>query len=146
MTTAARSIRQLSFLGLLAVMSLSGCVGAPSDAQSLNDGKPLVQRSDSGLLSATVTLEAASLTRGQNSFLVELEPAVDAGADAPVLTSAVATMPAHGHSVTATSVVADGPAYRVDDLDLFMSGLWQVDLVVAVGARSDHVEFSLDVP
>jgi len=139
--TAARCV-----LGLLALISLSGCVSAPSDAKSLNGGDQLVQSSDSGLVDATVTLEAATLERGQNSFLVRLAPADDAAADAPVLTSAVATMPAHGHSVSATSIAPEGEAYRIDDLDLFMSGLWQIDLTISVGAQSDHVEFSLDVP
>jgi hypothetical protein len=144
--TSARSIRKATLLGLLACASLCGCVGAPSDAQSLNGGNQVVQSSESGLVNATVTLEAAALERGQNSFLVVLQPVDDAGEDVPVLTSAVATMPAHGHSVTATTIAPDGSAYRVGDLDLFMSGLWQVDLTVTVGARSDHVEFSLDVP
>jgi hypothetical protein len=139
--TAARCV-----LGLLALISLSGCVSAPSDAKSLNGGNPLIQSSDSGLVDATVTLQAATLERGQNSFLVQLQPADDAAADAPVLTSAVATMPAHGHSVSATSIAPEGEAYRIDDLDLFMSGLWQIDLTISVGAQSDHVEFSLDVP
>jgi len=139
-----------TLLGLLACASLCGCVGAPSDAQSLNGGNQVVQSSESGLVNATVTLEAAALERGQNSFLVVLQPVADAGDDAgaevPALTNAVATMPAHGHSVTASTIALDGSAYRVGDLDLFMSGLWQVDLTVTVGARSDHVEFSLDVP
>jgi hypothetical protein len=144
--TLARSIRKASFLGVLAFTTLSGCVGAPSDAKSLNGGKPLVQSSEGGLVQATVTLDAASLERGPNSFLVELQPTDDGGAEPLVLANAVATMPAHGHSVTATGIVPDGSAYRIDDLDLFMSGLWQVDLTVTVGSRSDNVEFSLDVP
>jgi hypothetical protein len=139
--TAARCV-----LGLLALVALSGCVSAPSDAQSLNGGNELIQSSESGLVKATVTLEAAMLERGQNSFLVQLSPAADAAADAPMLTGVVATMPAHGHSVSATSIAPEGAAYRIGDLNLFMSGLWQVDLTVSVGAQSDHVEFSLDVP
>ena len=139
--TAARCV-----LGFLALVALSGCVSAPSDAKSLNGGNQLIQSSDSGLVDATVTLEAATLERGQNSFLVQLAPAANAAPDAPVLTGAVATMPAHGHSVSATSIAPQGDAFRIDDLDLFMSGLWQIDLTISVGAQSDHVEFSLDVP
>jgi hypothetical protein len=142
----ALGLRRAVLLGVT-LLSFGGCVGAPSDTKSLNGGTHLVQESDSGLVSATVTLdEPSTLTRGQNSFLVQLDPADDGGADAPVLSAASATMPAHGHSVTATNIVAVGTAYRIADLDLFMSGVWQVDLTVTLGTRMDHVEFSLDVP
>jgi hypothetical protein len=147
----ARSVRSAVFLGLLALAALPACVSAPSDASSLDDGQKLVQRSDADLVNATVSLTATTLERGQNSFLIELQPTqdgggADGGSAAPLLTSATATMPAHGHSVTASSIEQDGAAYRVEGLDLFMSGLWQVDLAVELGASSDHVEFSLDVP
>jgi hypothetical protein len=157
----ARSLRRAASLGLLALVALPACVSAPSDASSLNGGRQLVQRSDADLVSATVSLAATTLERGQNDFLIELQPTQDSGSvdsgsvdggsvhggsDVPVLTSATATMPAHGHSVTATSITQDGTVYRVNGLDLFMSGLWQVDLAVELGASSDHVEFSLDVP
>jgi hypothetical protein len=156
----ARSLCRAAFLSLLALVALPACVSAPSDTSSLNGGRQLVQRSDADLVSATVSLAATTLQRGQNDFLIELQPtqdagsvdagsvdaSSDAGSDAPVLTSATATMPAHGHSVTASSIVQDGTAYRVNGLDLFMSGLWQVDLAVELGTSSDHIEFSLDVP
>ena len=163
MPTTARSIRKRAFLAPLALLALSaasGCVGAPTDTQALNGGNRVVQSSTSGLVQATVSLSAAILQRGQNDFLIELRSSDSADADAepepesdagsavgtPALVSAVATMPAHGHSVMATSIASEGSAYRVHGLDLFMSGLWQVDLGVVLGARSDHVEFTLDVP
>lgn len=142
----ALGLRRAALLSV-ALLSFAGCVGAPSDTKSLNGGTHLVQASETGLVSATVTLDGPStLTRGPNSFLVQLEPADDGGADTPVLSAASATMPAHGHSVTAPEIAAVGTAYRIADLDLFMSGVWQVDLTVALGTRTDHVEFSLDVP
>jgi len=142
----ALGLRRTALLSVT-LLSLAGCVGAPSDTKSLNGGTQLVQASDSGLVSATVSLDGPStLTRGPNSFLIELDPTDDGGADVPVLSAASATMPAHGHSVTATEIDAVGTAYRIANLDLFMSGVWQVDLTVALGARMDHVEFSLDVP
>lgn len=141
----ALGLRRAALLSV--ALSFAGCVGAPSDTKSLNGGAQLVQASDGRLVSATVTLDGPStLTRGPNSFLVRLDPAGDGGADTPVLSAASATMPAHGHSVTATEIVAVGTAYRIADLDLFMSGVWQVDLTVALGTRTDDVEFSLDVP
>ena len=136
----------LALCALFALGALTGCVGAPEGAESLNGGASVVQSSNDGLVDATVTLGAASLARGSNSFLVALEPAADASADTPILTDAIATMPAHGHSVTATGIAPDGASYRIGDLDFFMSGLWQVDLGVALGARTDHVVFDLDVP
>ena len=37
-------------------------------------------------------------------------------------------------------------AFHVEHLDLFMSGRWQVTLGVELEARSDTIDFALDVP
>ena len=110
---------------------------------ALNGGKPLVQRSERGLVDATVTLEEASLNRGKHNFQVALTPSE--GDALPALVSAEATMPAHGHRVSA-EVAAAGSDFVIEDMNLFMSGRWQVTLGVELDTRSDSVEFALDVP
>lgn len=128
----------------LLLLLATGCVSAPDDAASLNAGAPLVQRSEAGLVEATVTLGEPELDRGLHTFLVDLSAL--AGTAPPELVSFQAAMPGHGHRVSAGAIDADGDAYHVQDLDLFMSGRWQVTLGVALDDRSDSVEFALDVP
>ncbi len=123
---------------------LSACVAAPDDTAQLSAEKPLDQRSEQGFVDATVALDEAALARGPNDFLVTLHAA--AGAASPVLTSVEATMAAHGHHASTSDIESDGSAFRVQDLDLFMSGRWQVVLGVELDAHSDVVEFALDIP
>jgi hypothetical protein len=129
---------------------LPACVAAPDDAAHFSREHPLSQRSEQGLIDATVALETAELTRGRNDLRVTLratEGAASASADAPRLTGVEAVMAAHGHRAAQPSIVSDTDgAFRVEQLDLFMSGRWQVTLVVELDARSDSVDFALDVP
>ena len=129
---------------------LSACVAAPDDAAHLSRENPLDQRSEQGLVEATVALTTAQLTRGPNDFLITLRRAASdtsPGEGAPRLTSVEAVMAAHGHHAGAPSIVPDADgAFRVERLDLFMSGRWQVTLGVELEARSDSVDFALDVP
>jgi hypothetical protein len=134
-------------LGLL--LCVSGCVAAPDDAAHLSLENPLSQQSEQGLVEATVALETADLTRGPNDFLITLRPTVDGSADegAARLTSVEAVMAAHGHHADAPSIVPETAGrFRVAQLDLFMSGRWQVRLGVELEARADTVDFALDVP
>ncbi len=129
---------------LLSAALLAACVSTPDDAARLSGGQPLEQRSEHGLVEATVSLESAELVRGANDFSITLR-AVE-GSAVPVLSHVDAVMAAHGHSVSAASIVTDGDTSRVRDLDLFMSGRWQVTLGVELETSSDVVEFALDVP
>jgi hypothetical protein len=139
-----RSVGAL-FSVLASFTLLSACVGAPDDTAHLGAGNQLDQRSEQGLVDATVQLEAADLARGPNDFLITLRPAN--GDAAPVLTSVEAVMAAHGHHAGAPSILPDtSGAFRVEHLDLFMSGRWQVTLGVELDTRSDSVDFALDVP
>lgn len=128
---------------------LSACVSAPDDTVRLSRDNPLDQRSEQGLVEATVALETAELTRGPNDFLITLQAVGDGSASGgvPRLIGVEAVMAAHGHHAGAPSIVpeTDG-TFRVEHLDLFMSGRWQVTLGVELEARSDSVDFALDVP
>jgi hypothetical protein len=128
----------------LASCALSACVGAPDGSPDPSAEKPLVQRSDQGLVDATLTLQGGALDRGPHDFLVGLR--ATRGDSAAVLMSATASMPAHGHQVGAQGIVRDGDGFRIEQLDLFMSGRWDVALGVEVDATSDVIELALDVP
>jgi len=127
-------------------LALSACVAAPDDTAQLSLEKPLAQRSERGLVEASVALDTAELSRGRNDFLITLR-AASASDDAPLLTSVEAVMAAHGHHAGAPGIVPDADGrFRVEGLDLFMSGRWQVTLGVELAADSDTVDFALDVP
>ena len=129
---------------LVAALSLTACVGAPDDVAQLNAGSQLERASDHGLVDANVALAGAALVRGPNDFEITLRAV---GSDvAPVLTAVDASMAAHGHRASAAGIARDGAAFRIEALDLFMSGRWQIALGVEVDGRSDLVEFALDVP
>lgn len=154
MSRTAHTLRRswVRFTRVVASLSLllAACVAAPDDAAHLTRENPLDQRSEQGLVEATVALETGEVTRGPNDFLITLRAAAaDASTDAsaPLLTSVEAVMAAHGHHAGAPSIAteADG-TFRVEHLDLFMSGRWQVRLGIEVEARSDTVDFALDVP
>lgn len=128
---------------ILASTLLAACVSAPDDVAQLSRDRALIQRSEHGLVEATVALDGGDVTRGVNDFRITLRAAE--GSAPPTLRSVDATMAVHGHRADATSIVDDGAAFHTD-LDLFMSGRWQIALGVELDASSDVVEFAIDVP
>ena len=123
---------------------LAACVASPDDAAPLTADHELVQRSQHGLVEATVALEGSTIVRGTNDLSITLR--ADQGSAAPELLSVDAAMAAHGHRTSAARIVGQGGSFRAVDLDLFMSGRWQITLGVELDASSDVVEFALDVP
>lgn len=130
-------------LAVLGSALLAACVGAPEGVAQLSGDHALVQRSQQGSVEATVKLDKAHVTRGVNDFSITLRAAE--GSREPVLKSVDAVMAVHGHSTSAPNIVSDGELFHAD-LDLFMSGRWQIELGVELDASSDRVEFALDVP
>ena len=139
------SARRLFTSALLAWLVCSACVGTPDDTATLSAETPLIQASERGSVEATIRLTDGRLDAGPHDLSVELKALTDSGDAGPVLVSASASMPAHGHQVSA-AVSKSSSGYRVEELDLFMSGRWQVVLGVELDARSDSVDFALDVP
>jgi hypothetical protein len=123
---------------------LGACVAAPDDVARLSAESPLDRDSSHGLVEARVSLDGPELTRGPNDFSITLRAAQSAAL--PVLKSVEASMAAHGHRASAARIIADGETFRAVDLDLFMSGRWQIALGVELEDSSDLVEFALDVP
>jgi len=138
------TLRGFSSLTILSFTLLAGCVAAPDDVAMLDGAHTLSRDSQHGLVEASVSLEGAKISRGPNDFSITLRALTDASA--PTLLSVDASMAAHGHRASAANIVSDGPTFRALDLDLFMSGRWQVVLGVELEASSDLVEFALDVP
>lgn len=57
-------------------------------------------------------------------------------------------MPVHGHSSTTEPVItpADAPGeYRVDDMNFFMPGLWEITFDLTCGAVTDQVQFAFEI-
>ena len=96
------------------------------------------------MVDATVALDSPEIARGPNDFSITLRAAESPAL--PQLISVEATMAAHGHHANAAGIVSDQGTFRVRDLDLFMSGRWQIALGVELEDSSDLVEFALDVP
>src|SRR3954470_13612592 len=131
-----RPFRPLGLLTLCSALS-AACVASPNDVAQLSGDHPLLQQSQHGLVEATVALEGSELTRGTNDFSIALRPVE--GSAAPELISVEASMAAHGHRTSAASIVSEGENFRAVDLDLFMSGRWQIALGVELAASSDVV-------
>ena len=148
MSFTQRPALRLLGSSLLAWLVCSACVGTPEDTAALSAETPLVQASEQGSVEATIRLTDGRLAVGSHDLSVELTALTDqnSGDAGPVLVSASASMPAHGHQVSAAAISKTSSGYRVEDLDLFMSGRWQVALGVELDASSDSVDFALDVP
>jgi hypothetical protein len=129
---------------ILSSALLAACVASPDDVAQLSAEHALVQRSQHGLVEATVALESPEIARGANDFSIALRAAE--GSASPTLVSVEASMAAHGHRASAARIVSEGDAFQAVDLDLFMSGRWQIALGVELETSSDLVEFALDVP
>lgn len=57
-------------------------------------------------------------------------------------------MPVHGHSSTTEPVIAPADAageYQLDDMNLFMPGLWEITLDLTCGAVTDQVQFAFEI-
>jgi hypothetical protein len=99
--------------------------------------------SDAGLLEAHVRF-AGPVARGDNELLVELVPT--SGAGEPRLLAVNAVMPAHAHEAHAGSIEPTALGFRASQLNLFMTGRWQVELDMELAGSSDSVSLPVDVP
>jgi hypothetical protein len=129
--------RRVSFLSLSLFALLLGCGGAepaPSSAVVL---------SQHGLVEAVVHFEGP-IERGYNTLFVELRP--QRGEVAPSLIAVDAVMPAHTHHAHAASIQEIEHGFRASELDLYMTGRWQLELQLELGTEQDTVSMPVDVP
>ena len=85
---------------------------------------------------------------GLYTWVVELS---DAGGDPVIGATIVAepTMPDHGHGTfppTTEAIALETPGhYELTDMDLFMPGVWQVEIFIDVDDDSDGVIYNFDL-
>ena len=99
--------------------------------------------SDAGLVTAEVRF-TAPVARGDNELVVQLQPRESEGE--PRLVAVDATMAAHAHVAHAERIEDEGDAFHVRELDLFMTGRWQVELTLTLQGTEDALSFPVDVP
>lgn len=109
-----------------------GLVSCAKDARAQVYSPGMTQPGASNLISARlVTIDPAPALVGTNHWVVELRDA----AGAPIETTSLTVkpfMPLHGHgaSVVPTVVSRGQGTYDIDNVVLFMPGLWQITLSV----------------
>jgi hypothetical protein len=59
--------------------------------------------------------------------------------------AARAFMPAHGHETGPPAVIGTVDGYRVEDLELFMPGRWEITLHFETDGATDRFVFAADV-
>jgi hypothetical protein len=111
--------------------------------QVLDGPEAIELESDAQLAVAHVQIEGDALVQGSNVVDVSFDPS-DGASDVELL-EASAFMPAHGHGTTEPVVVDAGDGYRVEDLNLFMPGHWEITLEVRVGGADDSFFFAAEV-
>jgi hypothetical protein len=99
--------------------------------------------SDAGLLAAHVQF-AGPVERGDNALLVELSPTHGAGE--PRLLAVNALMPAHAHEAHAARIERTPNGFRASELNLYMTGRWQVELTFELADSLDSASLPVDVP
>jgi hypothetical protein len=127
-----------------------------SDASLLEAGVPydeyytgLEKTSDAGLFTVRL-LESSPIP--QDTAVYTWRILVMDAAGAPVVGSEVVaepTMPAHGHGTFPPTTIAEEQAengrYELKDMDLFMPGIWRVEIRIEAGDATDWVEYHFDL-
>jgi hypothetical protein len=131
-------VLRFSKVSLAAVALLLFACSSPAPAEL-----SLSLVSDRGLIDADVRI-GSPVRRGDNELLVDLRP--HAGDGMPSLVAVTATMAAHGHTARAASVELTRDGYRATELDLFMSGRWQLELELTLDDQLDAASLPVDVP
>ncbi|HUJ56895.1 MAG TPA: FixH family protein [Kofleriaceae bacterium] len=128
---------------LITLVALAAC-----GTSGASDDGPLVQvgeaSSQNGTYEVVMFAHMSNVTRGNHSMQLDVTSASD-GSPAMGLTLAVVPwMPAMGHGASIKPTVTelgDG-AYQIDDVDLFMAGLWELRTTIE---PTDYVAPSLQV-
>lgn len=129
-------------------MTPAGAVSCLQDPRldSLAPTRALSKLGDDGELTfVLLPLEEESLVRGENELQLRvLHDGVEV-ADAELEVSA--TMPDHGHGTRSEPSVRFDEAhqaYSISDLDLFMPGVWRIDVTCPAQAMGDGAQGVLD--
>jgi hypothetical protein len=132
---------------VIAASVFAGCTDEASP--DLNSG-PLVQvdqsTSASGAYQVVVFAHTSKLTRGDYSLQYVFTNTTDGSPVDGLTMTIVPWMPAMGHGTPIVPMITPlgGGAYQLDDVDLFMAGLWQLR-TKTTAMQSDQVEPALQV-
>jgi len=127
----------LSRVVCLPLLGLLGCGQAATTPSAFS------ALSKKGTIDATVRFDDG-VKHGQNTLAITLAPH-EAGGEGAALTGVEALMPTHGHRASATRVEESEGEFRAE-IDLFMTGRWQVQLLLDEADGNDMVVFAADVP
>ena len=144
---------RLAPLALLALLgALAGCGehddhGGHGGHGEEPEGDPIAVgfsvTGEGGLTAELAALEPAAPVRGDNAWTVRLK-----AGDAALEGCAIVVepyMPAHDHGtgeVAEVEALGEGQ-YRLEPINLFMRGLWTVDLDLDCAGRTDRVRFEV---
>ncbi|HTR51856.1 MAG TPA: FixH family protein [Kofleriaceae bacterium] len=144
----ARLLLACSAAIVIATSALAGCADETA-SPDLNSG-PLVQidqsTSTSGGYQVVVFAHTSKLTRGDYSLQYVFTNTSDGSPVDGLTMTIVPWMPAMGHGTPIIPMITPlgGGAYQLDDVDLFMPGLWQLR-TTTTAMQADQVEPALQV-
>jgi hypothetical protein len=121
---------------LAACVLVLGCGSPPAAPASVT------LRSERGLVEASIGFDGP-VRRGDNKVIAELW--APAGGE-PRLAAVNAYMVAHNHQAQAASIRSTDVGFEASDLDLFMTGRWQLELELTLDDQSDRISMPVDVP
>jgi YtkA-like len=121
---------------------VSGCVGWTGDLETYT--ADMVRTGDSGAFKFELTGINPSLIVGNQAWTLSITDATGQPVTGAKFTNIKTWMPQHGHPSTALPVAVEkgGGVYEVDDLYLYMAGIWQVTFSVSSGTTTDQTTFT----
>jgi hypothetical protein len=128
---------------VLLTLALTGCVAAPDSSEALGENARIDRASEQGLARGSLSV-IGSVREGSNDF--ELELTAVPPYELATLQEVVAVMPAHGHRGVPGRVEETDAGYRIVDLELTMSGAWQLRSELFIDEQADAISFEIDVP
>lgn len=136
-------------MALLLSAPLLGCDDDPAaeEGETATSGDPLApgfaKAGESGLKVELMALSPAETVRGDNTWTVKVTDGN--GPQAACAMSVEPFMPAHGHGAGRVVEVKDRGegTYELTPLNLFMRGLWTVDLSLDCDGLTDVVRFEV---
>ena len=121
----------------------AGAIGCASDTRAMTYSANMELPSKDGRLKLVLqSSDPAPPVKGNNNWVLRVLDAAGAPVTGATLT-VVPKMPDHGHGTSIVPTITPmGDTYRVDNVNLFMAGLWEVTITVSAGANSDFGVFS----
>ncbi len=125
----------------------SNVVGCATDTRGMTYAANMELASKEGRLKLVlVSSDPAPPTKGNNNWVLKVTDAAGAPVSGATL-DVKPFMPDHGHGTSIVpTITAAGDAFKIDNVNLFMAGLWQVTITVSAGSSSDFAVFAFCIP